>query len=110
MNIGNITCIVMAVMFLIFSLIFGLLKEKGAILICGFNSFSKEKREKYDKSKMSKDMRNLFFVWCILFVIGGVLSYFVSQYIAVVFLVIWLILFFREVHFDTEKAFGKYKL
>ena len=42
MNIGNITCIVMAVMFLIFSLIFGLLKEKGAILICGFNSLSKE--------------------------------------------------------------------
>ncbi|NLY82819.1 MAG: DUF3784 domain-containing protein [Clostridiales bacterium] len=110
MNIGTITCIVMAVMFLIFSIIFGLLKEKGAILISGFNSISKEKREKYDKSKMSKDMRNLFFVWCILFVIGGVLSHFISQHIAIVFFMVWLILFFREVHFDTEKAFGKYKL
>lgn len=110
MNVGTLTCIVMAAMFLIFSIIFGLLKEKGAILISGFNSLPKEKREKYDKLKMSKDMRNLFFTWCILFVIGGVLSCFVSQYIAIVFFVIWLILFFREVHLDTEKAFGKYKL
>ena len=110
MNVGTLTCIVMAAMFLIFSIIFALLKEKGAILISGFNSLPKEKREKYDKLKMSKDMRNLFFAWCILFVIGGVLSYFVSQYIAIIFFVIWLILFFREVHLDTEKAFGKYKL
>lgn len=110
MNIGTITCIVMAVMFLIFSIIFALLKEKGAILISGFNSLSKEKREKYDKLKMSKDMRNLNLAWSTLFIIGGILSHFASPYIAIIFFIIWLILFFREVHFDTEKAFGKYKL
>ncbi len=110
MNIGTITCIIMAGFFLILAIIFALLKGKGALLISGFNTLPKEQREKYDKLKMSKDMRNSLFVWCVIFVVGGVLSYCISQYITVISFVIWLILFFREVNFDTEKAFEKYKL
>lgn len=110
MNIGTITCIMMAGLFLVLAIIFALLGEKGAMLISGFNTLPKEQREKYDKLEMSKDMRNLLFIWCILFVIGGVLSYFISGYITIISFVVWLILFFREVQFDTEKAFSKYKL
>lgn len=110
MNIGTITCIMMAGIFLILAIIFALLKEKGVMLISGFNTLPKEEREKYDKLEMSKDMRNLLFIWCIIFVIGGVLSYFVSEYITIISFVVWLVFFFREVHFDTEKAFRKYKL
>ena len=109
MNIGTMTCIIMAGFFLIFAIIFALLKEKGAMLISGFNTLPKEQREKYDKLSMSKDMRNLCFVWCILFVVGGVLSYIVSKYVTIIAFVIWLFFFIREVHFDPEKAFGKYK-
>lgn len=39
--------------------------------------------------------------------IGAVLSYF-SPYMAVPAFVIWLVLLFKEVHFDTYKAFEKY--
>lgn len=45
----------------ILSFIFALLKEKWAILISGFNSISKDEREKYDKKKMSIYMRNSLF-------------------------------------------------
>lgn len=41
------------------AIIFALLNEKGSMLISGFNTLSKEKREKYDKKKMSIDMRSL---------------------------------------------------
>ena len=33
-----------------------------------------------------------------------------SKYIAIPTYIIWLILFFREVHFDNHKAFEKYLL
>lgn len=54
MNIGTITCLILAVFFGIISIIFALLKEKGALLISGFNTMPKEEREKYDQKKMSK--------------------------------------------------------
>lgn len=110
MNIGAITCVLMAGIFFAFAIIFTLLKEKGAILISGFNSLSKEQRKKYDELKMSKDMRNSLFIWSAIFVVGGILSYFFSTYIAIVSFAVWLILFFKEVHFDAQKAFGKYRL
>jgi uncharacterized DUF497 family protein len=48
MNIGLIACRVMGGMFLIWAIVFTLLKEKGAVLISGFNSMSKQEQEKYD--------------------------------------------------------------
>ena len=110
MNVVAISCALLASIFLILSVIFALLKEKGAILISGFNTLSKEERLKYNRLKMSKDMRNSFFLWFILFAAGGVLSYVVSTNFAVIAFILWLILFFKEVHFDTEKAFEEYKL
>lgn len=110
MSTGTIACLVMAVLFFIFALIFALLEERVAILISGFNSFSKEKRAKYDQIKISRDMRNRWFLWTGLFAVGAILSHFISQTVAIFIFVIWGVLFIREVHFDTEKAFGKYKL
>lgn len=40
---------------------------------------------------------------------GAICSYFISMYIAIVAYLIWLVLFFKEVHLDAEKAFEKYK-
>lgn len=110
MNIGTITCIMMAVIFLIFSITFALLKEKGAMLISGFNTMSKRQREKYDKLKMSQDMRNDLLIWSMIFFIGGLISYFITQYIAIISFIVWLILFFRKFHYDPKKAFSKYEL
>ena len=110
MNIGAFLCAIMAIVFLIFALILAILKEKGAMIISGFNTLPKEQREKYDKHKISKDMRNMLFIWGLLYIIGGILSYILTQYIAIICFVIWIILFFREVHLDTEKAFSKYRI
>lgn len=110
MNLGVITCLLMGGIFLMFAIIFALLKEKGAVLISGFNSLPKQEREKYNQLKMSKDMRNSCFIWFVIFAIGAILSYFISSYIAIISFVVWMILFFKDVHLNTEKAFGKYRL
>lgn len=109
MNIGTIICLILSVFFGIISIIFSLLKEKGTILISGFNTMSKEEREKYDKKKMSIDIRNSLFLWAIILFLGAILTYFISKYCAIIAIVIWLIIFFKDVHIDSEKAFEKYK-
>ena len=96
MNIGFIVCICCCLLFLIFALIFTILKDKATILISGFNSISKDQREMYDQKKMSKDQRNAFLIWGLFF--------------AIIAFIVWLIVFFKDVHLDEEKAFGKYKI
>lgn len=109
MNIGLFVCAGSCLLFLAFALVFTILKGKGAMLISGFNTLSKAQREQYDKEKMSKDQRNLFLLWAVIFGMGAVMSYFISRYAAIVAFVVWLIIFFKNVHLDEEKAFGKYK-
>ncbi len=108
MNILTIACFVLALPFGIMSFIFALLNEKGAILISGFNTLPKEERERYDKLQMSLDTRNSLFLWFGILLLGGVLSYFISKYIAIIAMGIWIILFFKDVHIDPDKAFAKY--
>lgn len=111
MNELKIACVGVSVIFWIMAVLFALLKEKGAILIAGFNTMPKEQRDRYDKAQMSKYMRNSFVLWAVILDVGAALSYvFSSGYIAIGSFIIWLVVFFREVHLDEEKAFGKYKL
>ena len=58
---------------------------------------------------MCADQRNAFLIWAAILGIGAIFSYLISQYLAIVAMVIWLIIFFKDVHWDDEKAFGKYK-
>ena len=109
MNLGVIICLILAVNLSILSSVFALLQEKSAILISGFNSISKDEREKYDKKKMSIDMRNSLFIWAIILFLGAISSYYISKYCAIISIIIWLIIFFKDVHMDSEKAFSKYK-
>ena len=110
MNIGFYLCLVLTIIFGIMTLIFTALGKKGAVLISGFNSLTKEQRTLYDTERMSNDQRNSLLIWTVIMAIGAILSYFLSQYIAIVAFIIWLIVFFKDVHMDTEKAFGKYKI
>ena len=70
----------------------------------------KYQRESYDKEKMCRDQRNAFLIWSLILGIGAVLSYCISQYAALAAFAVWLIAFFKDVHLDEEKAFGKYKM
>ena len=110
MNTGVIVCISFVILFTLIWSIFSILGEKATILISGFNFKSKHEREKYDIERMSKDYRKSIFFWIVIFFIGATGSYYISQYCSVLAFVIWLILFFKDVHLDEEKAFGKYKI
>jgi hypothetical protein len=109
MNVWTITCLIPAVIFGIMGVIFALLKEKGAMLISGFNTLPKEERDKYDKKKMSIDAKNDFFTWSGILLLGTFLSHFFSDYYAIIAIIIWVILFFKGVHIDPDKAFSKYR-
>lgn len=109
MNTGSIVCGVACLLFLLLALIFTVFKEKSVMLISGFNTMPKEKRDLYDKEKLSKDYRNIVLIWAIIQGTGAVSAYCISQYTAVIAFIIWFIVFLKDVHLDEEKAFGKYK-
>lgn len=109
MSILETLCLVLGIIFYIVALAFSLLKEKGAILVAGFNYFSKEKRKEYDQKRIVLDMRNDFFIWGSIMILGCVLSHFISFYCGIIAIIIWVVLFFKDVNLDPEKAFEKYK-
>lgn len=109
MNIGAVMCSLLGGLFLLMGLLFAALKEKAAMLISGFNTLPREKRALYDTARMSRDQRNSFLLWAAVLAAGAALSLLVSQYCAIAAFAVWLILFFREVYFDVEKAFEKYR-
>ena len=104
-------CGVMSIIFWGMALLFALLKGKAAILISGFNTMPKEQRKQYDRERMSKDQRNAFILWAVILGSGSLLSELTSsENAAIAAGIIWLVIFFRDVHLDEEKAFGKYKM
>ena len=109
MNIGAVMCSLLGGLFLLMGLLFAALKEKAAMLISGFNTLPREKRALYDTARMSRDQRNSFLLWAAVLAAGAALSRFVSQGFAIAAFAVWLVLFFRDVHFDAEKAFAKYR-
>ena len=105
------SCMAVSAVFWVMAAVFAVLKGKAAILISGFNTMPKEQREKYDREQMRRYMLNTLALWADVSGAGGVLAYlFSSAGIAVISMIAVLILFFREVHLDEEKAFRKYKL
>ena len=109
MNVGFFACGMLSFIFILLAIIFAILKSKASVLISGFNSKSKEERSLYDEEKMCRDQRNAFLIWAAILGIGALFSYLISQYSAIAAIIIWLIIFFKDVHLDDEKAFGKYK-
>ncbi|WP_455579490.1 DUF3784 domain-containing protein [Faecalibacillus intestinalis] len=110
MNLGFWCCGVLVIPFVIIGLLFAIFKDKAAKFVSGFNSLSKSEQELYDKAGISRDVRNQCFLWSAIMLIGAVLSYFVTSYLAIPTFVVWAILFFKDVHFDVHKAFEKYLL
>ena len=110
MNIGSWSCMILVIPFVIMGVLFAIFKEKAAKFVSGFNSFSKEEQALYDKARISRDIRNQCFIWSVIMLAGALLSYFLTPYMAIPTYTIWLVLFFREVHFDNHKAFEKYLL
>ena len=105
---GVVACLIVAIIFAVTGLVFAAGKEKAAILVSGFNSLSKEERQSYDTARISKDMRNQCWTWTAVLTCGAFLTYYVSPFMSVVAMVVWLCLFFKGVHLDVYTAFEKY--
>lgn len=102
-------CGILSLIFIILAFLFTVLKRNASVLISGYNSKSKEERSLYDEEKMCADQRNAFWIWAAVLGIGALCSYWVLQYFAIAAILVWLILFFKDVHWDEKKAFDKYK-
>ena len=109
MNLGFWMCVIFVPCFFITGLFFGILKEKAAKFVSGFNSLTKKEQEAYDKAAISRDMKNLCFLWGTVMLIGALGSFFFTAYFAIGAYIVWGILFFKDVHLDAHKAFEKYK-
>ena len=108
MNIGVYICGLLAVFFGIIGILFAIFKGRAAGYVSGFNYFSREEQEKYDRELISRDLRNQCFLWGAVMAAGAVLSYVINSYMAIPAFLVWLVLFFMEVHIDNHKAFEKY--
>ncbi len=110
MNIGFNMCIILVPIFWLIALMMMLLKEKGAILMAGFNSLPREEQKKYDQRRIAQDAQKQFWLWGFLFLAGAGLCILISGYVAILIYGFWIVLFFKNVHLTAEKAFEKYKL
>ncbi|MCR4694165.1 MAG: DUF3784 domain-containing protein [Pseudobutyrivibrio sp.] len=108
MNIGVWMCGVLVLPFAIVGLLFGIFKEKATKFLAGFNSFSESEQALYDRAAISRDIRNQCYIWSALMLVGTILSYAITTYMAIPTFIIWFILFFKDTHIDVHKAFDKY--
>ena len=100
----------LAVCFWIFALFFALGKDKAADWLSGFHGLPEEERAKYDRKRMAEDARNQFLLWGLVMLAGAGTAQCISGWGAAAAFVVWLVLFFMNVHLDVDKAYGKYKL
>ena len=85
MNIGFWLCEVLVIPFVIIGVLFAIFKEKAAKFVSGFNSLPKEEQALYDKTHISRDIKNQCFTWAGIMLVGAVLSYFLTPYMAIPF-------------------------
>lgn len=110
MNIGFMMCIILVPCFAITGLLFTVFKERSTKYVSGFNTLSEKEQALYDKVYIARDIRNSCFVWTAIMFIGALGSLFLTKYFAILAYIVWGILFFKDIHFDTHKAFEKYLL
>lgn len=104
-----IAALVMMILFFIIRLIFTYFKDKACILISDYNFKSKKQCKQYDEKQLSTDTRNQCFLYSLIFLRGSITTYLINSYCFWITLVIWLVIFFKRVHFNDKKAFGKYQ-
>lgn len=101
--------LLMASLFFVIGFIFAVLKEKAAGLIAGYNFKSKEERKKYDERRMTRDLRDTYFIYGANFLVGTVATYFGGPVFFWISFVIFIAHVFKNLHINSEKEFGKYR-
>ena len=98
-------CGVLVILFVIIGVLFAIFKEKAAKFVSGFNSLPKEEQALYDKAHISRDIKNQCFTWAGIMLVGAVLSYFLTPYMAIPAFIIWLVLLFKAFHLLYDYTF-----
>ena len=110
MNVGFYMCIVLVPVFWLIAVLMFILKEKGAILLAGFNSLPEYEWERYDRKRIAQDVQRQYLGWGFLFLAGAGLCLLISGCVAIPVYGVWVIRFFKNGHLTAEKAFEKYRL
>ncbi|QUN34079.1 DUF3784 domain-containing protein [Clostridium beijerinckii] len=100
---------IMSAIFGLLGMVFLIFKDEACILISGYNLKTKKEREKYDEVRLSKDERNFCFTCSIIYLIGAITSIFLGKLCFWIAFLVWFIYLFKNIHFNPEKAFDKYK-
>lgn len=108
MNTGCWMCAILVPGFALIGLLFGILKERAAKFVAGFNMLPQNEQNLYNKAGIAKGIRNSCLLWALIMLIGAAGCYFLSGYFAIPTYLVWLILFFKDLHVDAHKAFEKY--
>lgn len=106
----TIPCVTGGVIFLIFAILFAVLKEKATPMIGGFGSLSREEQAKYDRTAIARDYRNMFLLWAAIMLTGSLFCLRFGLPAFCVTVAVWILTTRTKIHFSVEKAFGKYKL
>lgn len=120
----------MAIIFFIFGLLFYKSKGKASNYLTGYNQKGDEEK-KIDEDEMCKIYGIRFMYWAIPFIIGTIIDIFKPRIGRTLAWIVWIglfiwhmfdrtkrentkmhktkFVFLKDVHFDTDMAFGKYK-
>lgn len=94
-------CMMMAALHVAHAVVFTILGEKCVWLIKSYRELPKEKRKCYDAALVVTGARNQLFLWALWFVAGAIVCFFVTPFLVIVFLGVWLAVFFFQ-----KKVFG----
>ena len=83
MNIGFYMCIGLVPVFWLIAVLMFLLKEKGAILMAGFNALPEHEQKRYDRRRIALDVQKQYGFWGLLFLAGAGLCLLISGYVAI---------------------------
>ena len=101
-------CMMMAALHVAHAVVFTILGEKCVWLIKSYRELPKEKRKCYDAALVVAGARNQLFLWALWFVAGAIVCFFVTPFLVIVFLGVWLAVFFPRRKF-SEIRYEKYK-
>jgi len=104
-----IVCALVGMCIFLLAVVFHIGKGNAADLLAGFNSLPKARRAQYDKTRISRDARNQFYLWAGIFA-AGALGAILHWGIAVAACVVWVVLLIRGFRLDVETAYESYRL
>ncbi len=105
---GGVACLVLGVLFCLLAGGFALAGPRAARFVSGFSTLSPTQRSRYDTAAISRDYVRRFLGWGVLLLVGAGGSALWNGWAAALALIVWQLLFWRQVHWNPEEEFSDY--